>query len=133
MYEYLAETTRALANMITRNVLANYPGMKVVVPHCGSYLPLAIPRMKSVYPAVLAKKMVDDIDWDANLKCLYYDLAGAASAAVIKQMLTLTEPSHIMYGSDYPYVTDPVLTLKIKQLREDLKADGELAPYVDMF
>lgn len=133
MYEYLAETTRALANMITRNVLANYPGMKVVVPHCGSYLPLAIPRMKSVYPAVLAKKMVGDIDWDANLKCLYYDLAGAASAAVIKQMLTLTEPSHIMYGSDYPYVTAPVLTLKIKQLREELKADGELAPYVDMF
>ena len=133
MYEYLAETTRALANMITRNVLANYPGMKVVVPHCGSYLPLAIPRMKSVYPAVLAKKMVGDIDWDANLKCLYYDLAGAASAAVIKQMLTLTEPSHIMYGSDYPYVSAPVLTLKIKQLREELKADGELAPYVDMF
>ena len=31
MYEYLAETTRALANMITRNVLARYPGMKVVV------------------------------------------------------------------------------------------------------
>ena len=36
MYEYLAETTRALANMITRNVLARYPGMKVVVPHCGA-------------------------------------------------------------------------------------------------
>ena len=56
-----------------------------------------------------------------------------ASAAVIKQMLTLTEPSHIMYGSDYPYVSAPVLTLKIKQLREELKADCELAPYVDMF
>ena len=133
LYEYLAETTRALANMITRNVLARYPGMKVVVPHCGSYLPLAIPRMKSVYPAVLAKQMVGDIDWDANLRCLHYDLAGAASPAVIKQMLTLTEPSHIMYGSDYPYVTAQVLTMKIKQLREELKADEELAPYVDMF
>ena len=133
LYEYLAETTRALANMITRNVLARYPGMKVVVPHCGSYLPLAIPRMKSVYPAVLAKQMVGDIDWDANLRCLYYDLAGAVSPAVIKQMLTLTEPSHIMYGSDYPYVTAQVLTMKIKQLREELKADEELAPYVDMF
>ena len=133
MYEYLAETTRALANMITRDVLARYPCMKVVVPHCGSYMPLAIPRMKAVYPAVRAKDMVGDIDWDANLKCLYYDLAGAASAQTIKMMLTITDPSHIMYGSDYPYVAAPVLTMKINQLREELKADAELAPYVEMF
>ena len=133
MYEYLAETTRALANMITRDVLARYPGMKVVVPHCGSYMPLAIPRMKAIYPAVRAKDMVGDIDWDANQKCLYYDLAGAASARTIKMMLTITDPSHIMYGSDYPYVAAPVLTMKINQLREELKADAELAPYVELF
>ena len=133
MYEYVAETTRALANMITRNVLARYSGMKVVVPHCGSYMPLAIPRMKAVYPAVRAKDMVGDIDWEANLKCLYYDLAGAASPQVIKMMLTVTEPSHIMYGTDYPYVAASVLVQKIKQLQEELKADSELAPYVEMF
>ena len=133
MYEYLAETTRALANMIARNVLARYPGMKVVVPHCGSYMPLAVPRMKAIYPAVLAKQMVGEIDWDANLKCLYYDLAGAASVQTIKMMLTVTEPSHIMYGSDYPYVAAPILTMKINQLRQELKGDAELAPYVEMF
>ncbi|MBR1542343.1 MAG: amidohydrolase [Bacteroidaceae bacterium] len=133
MYEYLAETTRALANMIARNVLARYPGMKVVVPHCGSYMPLAVPRMKAIYPAVLAKQMVGEIDWDANLKCLYYDLAGAASVQTIKMMLTVTEPSHIMYGSDYPYVAAPILTMKINQLRNELKADAELAPYAEMF
>ena len=133
MYEYLAETTRALANMITRDVLARYPGMKVVVPHCGSYMPLAIPRMKAIYPAVRAKDMVGDIDWDANLKSLYYDLAGAASPQVIKMMLSVTEPSHIMYGTDYPYVAAPVIVQKIKQMREELKADRELAPYVEMF
>ncbi|MBQ6745677.1 MAG: amidohydrolase [Bacteroidaceae bacterium] len=133
MYEYVAETTRALANMITRNVLARYPGMKVVVPHCGAYMPLAIPRMKAVYPAVRAIDMVGDIDWEANLKCLYYDLAGAASPQVIRMMLTITEPSHILYGTDYPYVAAPVLVQKIKQLREELEADATLAPYVDLF
>jgi predicted TIM-barrel fold metal-dependent hydrolase len=46
--EYLAETTRAVSNMISRNVLARYSNVKVVVPHCGAYLPLAIPRMKSL-------------------------------------------------------------------------------------
>ena len=50
MQEYLSETTRAVSNMISRNVLARYPQVKVVVPHCGAYLPLAVPRMKSLTP-----------------------------------------------------------------------------------
>ena len=50
MQEYLAETTRAVSNMITRNVLARYNNIKVVVPHCGAYLQLAVPRMKSLTP-----------------------------------------------------------------------------------
>ncbi|MBP3786435.1 MAG: amidohydrolase family protein [Bacteroidaceae bacterium] len=36
MQEYLSETTRAVANMISRNVLARYLNVKVVVPHCGA-------------------------------------------------------------------------------------------------
>ena len=38
MQEYLSETTRAVTNMISRNVLARYNNIKVVVPHCGAYL-----------------------------------------------------------------------------------------------
>ncbi|MBR0269608.1 MAG: amidohydrolase family protein, partial [Prevotella sp.] len=33
MQEYLAETTRAVTNMISRNELARYPNVKVIVPH----------------------------------------------------------------------------------------------------
>mgnify|MGYP002624066202 FL=1 len=36
MQEYLSETTRAVSNMISRNVLARDPNVKVVVPHCGA-------------------------------------------------------------------------------------------------
>ena len=57
MQEYLSETTRAVSNMISRNVLARYNNIKVVVPHCGAYLPLAIPRMKSLTPVMQANKM----------------------------------------------------------------------------
>ena len=79
MQEYLSETTRAVTNMISRNVLARFPNVKVVVPHCGAYLPLAVPRMKSLTPVMQANKMVGEIDWEANLRALYYDLAGAHS------------------------------------------------------
>ena len=68
MQEYLSETTRAVTNMISRNVLARYNKIKVIVPHCGAYLPLAIPRMKSLTPVMQANKMVGEIDYDAHMK-----------------------------------------------------------------
>ena len=102
MQEYLSETTRAVTNMISRNVLARYPNVKVVVPHCGAYLPLAVPRMKSLTPVMQANKMVGEIDWEANLRALYYDLAGAHSPETIRMILTITTPDHLLYGSDYP-------------------------------
>ncbi len=89
MQEYLSETTRAVSNMISRNVLARYPNVKVVVPHCGAYLPLMVPRMQSLTPVMQANKLVGDIDWEANLAALYYDLAGAHSPEVIRMLLTI--------------------------------------------
>ena len=132
MQEYLAETTRAVSNMITRNVLARYNNIKVVVPHCGAYLPLAVPRMKSLTPVMQANKMVGEIDWEANLAALYYDLAGAHSPEVIRMMLTITTPGHLLYGSDYPYVAPQVLTQSLKRMKQYLTDEPDLAPFREM-
>ena len=77
MYEYPAETTRAVVNMLSRNVLVRYPNLKIIVPHCGSFLPLALPRMKSILPAMVAQGYMQPIDWEGNLSRLYFDLAGS--------------------------------------------------------
>lgn len=131
IYEYPAETTRTVVNMIIRNVPARYPNIRFVIPHCGSFLPLAVPRMKMVHPAMVAKGLMDSIDWDANLKNLYYDLAGGATPDVIKTLLTITTPEHLMYGSDYPYQPAAVLTDNLNKLRSALKSDDMLAPHID--
>ena len=128
MQEYLSETTRAVANMITRNVLARYPNIKVVVPHCGAYLPLAVPRMKSLTAVMQQNKMVGEIDWEANLSALYYDLAGAHSPEVIRMMLTITTPDHLLYGSDYPYVAPHVLKASLERMKQYLTDEQDLAP-----
>ena len=132
MQEYLSETTRAVSNMISRNVLARYNDVKVVVPHCGAYLPLAVPRMKSLTPVMQANKMVGEIDWEANLRALYYDLAGAHSSEVIRMMLTITSPDHLLYGSDYPYVAPQVLTQSLARMRQYLTTESDLAPFKEM-
>ena len=132
MQEYLSETTRAVTNMISRNVLARYSQVKVVVPHCGAYLPLAVPRMKSLTPVMQANKMVGEIDWEANLSALYYDLAGAHSAETIRMMLTITTPDHLFYGSDYPYVAPQVLTQSLNRMKQYLQKEPDLAPFQKM-
>ena len=128
MQEYLSETTRAVTNMISRNVLARYPQVKVVVPHCGAYLPLAIPRMKSLTPVMQANKMVGEIDYEANLRALYFDLAGAHSPEVIRMLLIITTPDHLLYGSDYPYVASQVLTQSLTRMKDYLSKEPDLAP-----
>ena len=131
MYEYPAESTRAVVNMLARNVLVRYPNLKVVVPHCGSFLPLALPRMKSILPAMVSQGCMQPIDWEANLSRLYFDLAGNPTAEVLHALLTITTPDHILYGSDYPYLPDAVLQANLERLKQTLAADGELAGYAD--
>lgn len=128
-YEYPAETTRAVMNLIARNVPARYPDISFVVPHCGSFLPLAVPRMKAVLPAMVAKGYMQPIDWEANLARLYYDLAGGATPEVVKSLLTITTPDHLLYGSDYPYQPAEVLAAAKQRLWDGLTADEELAPH----
>lgn len=129
IYEYPAETTRAVINMIARNVPARYPDIRFVVPHCGSFLPLAVPRMKAILPAMTAKGYMQPVDWEANLAHFYYDLAGGATPEVVKSLLTITTPSHLLYGSDYPYQSAESLIENKKRLYSWLIEDKELATY----
>jgi len=120
MQGYLSETTNAVCNMISRNVLARYPGMRVVVPHCGAYLPIAIPRMRALYPVMRQNGLVGDIDFDRNIACLWFDLAGSPTEGTVDALLTLTSRDHLLYGSDYPYVA-PVA---VKSILADLRSRG---------
>ncbi len=123
-YEYLAETSRAVLNMIAHNVLVRYPHLKVVVPHCGSFLPNALPRFRSLLPVMVKQGIMQPVDVDANLAHLYYDLAGAPTDDVLDALLTITTPDHILYGSDYPYVAEQVLVDGKAALAERLAHHG---------
>ena len=120
-YEYLAETSRAVLNMVGHNVMVRYPRLRVVVPHCGSFLPLAIPRMQSLMPVMNGVGYLQGVDIARNLEALYYDLAGAATPATICELLTITSSDHLLYGTDYPYVKAPVLIQNLSALKSNLQ------------
>ena len=109
VYEYPAETTRAIVNMLAHDAFRRFPNIRYVVPHCGSFLPLALPRIKSLLPALAQRGLFPDVDLEASLKQLYFDLAGAPTPEVVQTLLSITSPDHLLYGTDYPYVPDSAL------------------------
>lgn len=133
VYEYPAETTRAVINMIANDVLVRYPDLKVVVPHAGSFLPYAIPRLKSGCSMLVSKGMIQPFDIDGNLQRLYYDLAGGPSPEIVKMMLTITTPDHIIYGSDYPFVPTQILEKVVGKVKKEISDDKELSKYAEDF
>ena len=88
--------------------------------------------MKSLTPVMQKNGMVGEIDYEANLAALYYDLAGAHSPEVIRMLLTITSPDHLLYGSDYPYVAPQVLTQSLRRMKDYLTSEQDLAPYKEM-
>lgn len=129
VYEYPAETTRAVLNMVAHNVMTRYPGIKVVVPHAGSFMPYAVPRLRGGYPLLLKQGLTEPIDIDSNLAALYYDLAGGPAAQAVKMLLTVTTPDHIMFGTDYPFVPAPILQKVTARVKGEIIDDPELSPY----
>lgn len=123
MQEYLSETTRTVCNMISRNVLARYPNMRVVVPHAGAYLPIALPRMRSLYAVMQRNGLVGEIDFEKNISSLWFDLAGAPSESTVEALLTLTTPERLLYGTDYPYVAGQVIVNNIERMKKYLGKD----------
>ena len=131
VYEYPAETTRAVLNMVAHNVMTRYPDIKVVVPHAGSFMPYAVPRLKGGYPLLLKQGLTEPIDIDGNLSKLYYDLAGGPSVQAIKMLLTVTTPDHIMFGTDYPFVPTPILEKVAAKVKNEISQDAELSQYAE--
>lgn len=131
VYEYPAETTRAVINMIASGVTSRYPNIRWVVPHCGSFLPLALARMKGVLPIAVKAGMMKPVDWTTATANIYYDLAGNLTPEVLASMLTITTPSHLLYGSDYPYVSEQGVTLSKAKVMEALKGNAATESMVD--
>ncbi|MET7694281.1 amidohydrolase family protein [Streptomyces sp. NPDC005483] len=102
MQEFPFETTRAVTHLIRGGVLERHPAMRFIVPHAGGALPALADRV-AAFTFASAGPPVDVL---GALRRLYYDLAGFALPRLLPALLTLTDPDHLLYGSDYPYTPD---------------------------
>ncbi len=106
--EFTFETTRTVASLIFSGTLERYPDVKIILSHGGGTLPYIVGRIDAgrVVPKLLEKAPQGAT---AYLKRLYYDTAIAGTPNALSSLRELVDPSHILYGSDYPFLPEPVI------------------------
>lgn len=127
LFEFIADTTRAVINLITSGTLEKYPNVKVIVPHCGSFLPNVIDRLSGITKVLAAKGIGEPVETKNSLNSLYFDIAGDALSSGIKILLTLTDENHILFGGDFPYTPSERIAGKVNALLES----KELSPILE--
>ncbi|GLY79066.1 amidohydrolase family protein [Actinoallomurus sp. CA-142502] len=106
MIEFPFDTTRAVADLLLRGGLIRHPGIRMVVPHGGGALAAFADRIDE-FTRIFA--VADGPDVAGQLRNLYYDLAGFPVPRQLPSLLAMTDPSHLLYGTDWPWTPEPVI------------------------
>ena len=120
LFEYPADTTRAVLNFLANKTLEKFPKIKFVVPHCGSFLPYMKQRASAMFKMLSAMQILDAANVEDGLKNFYFDLAGDPMPEQMDFLLKISDLNHLVFGSDYPYVSEPIL------LKKKILLDSEL-------
>ena len=68
LFEYPADTTRAVLNMLANGTLEKFPRLKVIVPHCGSFLPYMKQRAGSMFQMLASMNLMEPVNFAASLQ-----------------------------------------------------------------
>jgi len=127
LFEYPADTTRAVLNLLANGTLTRYGNLRMVVPHCGSFLPYMKQRAKGMFQLLAAMNMMEAVDIEAGLSRLYFDLAGDPMPEEMDMLLQIAGVDRLVYGSDFPYVLPDILLKKKAALDKALRDRGHEA------
>jgi len=89
------ETTRAVTNMLYKGIFLRYPSVRWQLAHAGGTIPFL-----SYRSALLALNLNPR---SSSYAKLFYDTALSAAPPAMAAVRKVTEVSHILLGTDYPY------------------------------
>src|SRR5580704_4822468 len=113
MIEFLFDTARTVVGYILSGAARRHPNIRVVVPHAGGVLPLVADRLE------LFRTISGDTNGPSVIELLggfYYDLAGTPSERQLTALMSIAEPAHLLYGSDYAWTRHEQVLRALKAL-----------------
>lgn len=117
LLEFTFDTTRAIANLVFSGTLERYPDIRFIFAHGGGTVPYLAWRMSIA--KMIDSRLGDLIpeDPETYLKRLYYDTALSPSSQAMGAMTQLVDPSHILFGSDWPMAPEAITERTIASLQ----------------
>ena len=112
IYEYPADTTRAVLNMIAHRIMTRFPNIRWIVPHGGSFLPYMLQRFSGVSGILASMGMMETVDARAELDQLYFDIAGDPEPVALDMLRMVASDDRIVFGSDYSHSPANVILMK---------------------
>ena len=97
--EYGTDTTRAITDVCFSGYAAHFTNIRWIWSHGGGSMPFLAGRI-SGGSASHKEQMPNGMM--AELKKMYYDLAGAAYPGVVASLRELVTPDKILFGTDFP-------------------------------
>ncbi|CAD5109911.1 amidohydrolase family protein [Zestomonas carbonaria] len=118
LIEFLCDTTRAAVNLILSGTLERYPRIRWILAHGGGFLPYVAWRVSlaDALPAFQERAPQGAMSY---LKRFYFDTALSPSRYSMAALKQLVEPSHILFGSDFPFAPAPLTTLQCQTLEDN--------------
>ena len=124
LFEYPADTTRAVLNMLANRTLEKFPRLKVVVPHCGSFLPYMKQRAGAMFQMLASMNLMEPVNFDESIKKLFFDTAGDPIPEQFDMLLKIASLDQIIFGTDYPYVPAQIVLGRKKPFDAELARRG---------
>jgi 6-methylsalicylate decarboxylase len=127
--EYPFETTRVAANLIYNGIMARYPRIKWLLAHAGGALPYLSVRLRLMeesdknQPSFI-ERVPDGVA--PYLRRFYFDIAIAGGPAPMAALTEVADPSHILYGSDWPYLERKFVSDQLESVIGLPQFEGEL-------
>jgi predicted TIM-barrel fold metal-dependent hydrolase len=124
LYEYTFDTTRAVVNLLYSRTVEKHPQLRMIFSHGGGAVPYVAKRL--TYGPVINSRLSERAPADviAALRSLYYDLALATSDYALPSLQALLDPSHILFGSDFPFMPEWHMEESVAKL-DNYKGFGE--------
>ena len=98
--DFLLDTTRAALNLAHSGSMDRYPNLKIILSHAGGFLPYAAQRAANV---ASPQGEGNDDDGLRIMRKFYFDTALSSSPYALPSLLAFADPTHITFGSDWPY------------------------------
>ncbi len=113
--EYVLDTTRAIVNLVFTGTLRRCPGIRLIVAHGGGAVPYLAHRISTLEGHRNAKGVTEVIP---TLQSLYYETASTTAAYALRSLQELVDSTHILWGTDLPFVYGERLQSEIDHWEE---------------